>query len=115
MFKRLIKYYTKSKNEKSPRYRRDFAKELNGLHIKYVTERINDNDDVIGKDGALIVKEDVDEFLVYASTEVLFRAKIPELAAWQLLSGDGVVLTAPDIEHGGVERTIIAYYTYHRK
>lgn len=114
MFK-FIKVWTKSKNEKSPRYRRDFARELDGMHIKYVTERINDNDDVIGRNGALIVKPDQDEFLVYASSDVIFRCKIPELAAWQLLSGDGVVLTAPDMEHGGVERTIIAYYTYHRK
>ena len=114
MFK-FLKVWTKSKNEKSPRYRRDFARELDGLHIKYVPERRDDNDDVIGKDGALIIKHDVDEFLVYASSDVIFRAKIPELSAWQLLSGDGVVLTAPDIEHGGTVRTIIAYYTYHRK
>ncbi len=114
MFK-FIKVWTKPRDVNSPRYRREFAKELDGQHIKYVTERHGDNDDVIGRNGALIVKPAEDEFLVYASSDVIFRCKIPELAAWQLLSGDGVVLTAPDIEHGGEERTIIAYYTYHRK
>jgi magnesium-transporting ATPase (P-type) len=28
---------------------------------------------------------------------------------------DGVVLTGRDLEHGGVERTVIAYYVYYRK
>ncbi len=114
MFK-FIKVWTKSRDPKSPRYRRDFVRELDGMSIKYVTERRGDNDDVIGKSGALIVKPEEDQFLVYAGSEVLFRCNIPELAAWQLLSGDGVVLTAPDLEHGGVERTVIAYYTYYRK
>ncbi len=114
MFK-FIKVWTKSRDPKSPRYRRDFANELNGEHIKYVTERNGDNEDVIGRDGALIVKDEEDIFLVYASREVLFRCPIPDLAAWYLMSGDGVVLTGPDIEHDGEVRTITAYFTYHRK
>ena len=114
MFK-FIKVWTKSKNVNSPRYRRDFARQLDGMSIKYVTERHGDNDDVIGRGGALIVKPEEDQFLVYSGSEVLFRCNIPELKAWQLMSGDGVTLTAPDIEHGGVERTIIAFYTYYRK
>ena len=28
---------------------------------------------------------------------------------------DGVVITAPDIEHGGVERTIIVFFVYYRR
>ena len=55
-----------------------------------------------------------DEFIVYASQDILFRAKIDDLKAWELLSLDGVVLTAPDLEHEGRERTIIAYYKYYR-
>ena len=31
------------------------------------------------------------------------------------MSGDGVVITAPDKEHGGVERTITVHYVYYRK
>ena len=36
------------------------------------------------------------------------------MQAWELLSKDGVVITAPDLEHGGRERTIIVYYVYYR-
>lgn len=115
MFK-FIKDWTKSRDPNSPRYRRDFVRELDGMTIKYVTEKKEDgNEDVIGRSGAMIVKPEEDIFLVYAGHEVIFRCHIPELSAWQLLSGDGVVLTAPDIEHDGVERTIVAYYTYYRK
>ena len=56
-----------------------------------------------------------DEFIVFASTEIIMRAKVDELDAWELLSKDGVVLTAPDYEHGGKVRTIIVYYVYYRK
>ena len=58
------------------------------------------------------------EFIVFCAVrgdkhEVLFRANVDELSAWELLSLEGVVLTAPDLEHGGAVRTIIAYYKYY--
>ena len=56
-----------------------------------------------------------DEFIVYASAKVLFRCKVDDLQIWELLSKDGVVLTGPDIESGGRERTVVAYYVYYRK
>ena len=31
------------------------------------------------------------------------------------MSGDGVVITAPDKEHGGAVRTITVHYVYYRK
>jgi hypothetical protein len=34
--------------------------------------------------------------------------------AAELLSKDGVIITGPDKEHGGIERTIIVYYVYDR-
>ncbi len=104
--------FGRKKKEDSPRFRAEMAQKLDGKHIKYVTERFENEDVVIGREGALIVKGE--EFLVYASQDVLFRAAIPSLSAWELLSLDGVVLTAPDLEHGGAERTIVAYYKYYR-
>ena len=89
------------------------AKKLDGKHIKYVSERHSDVDEIIGREGALIIKND--EFIVYASQDVLFRCRVDDLKIWELLSRDGVVLTGPDLEHGGVERTVIAFYVYYRK
>jgi hypothetical protein len=56
-----------------------------------------------------------DEMLVYASFDVLMRCKIADMQASELLSKDGVVITAPDLEHDGKMRTVIAYYVYHTK
>lgn len=92
---------------------REMAAKLDGKHIKYVTERKDDEDIVIGRDGALIVKGD--EFLVFSSADVVFRCKIEQLKASELLSLEGVIINAPDIEHGDIERNIIAYYTYYIK
>lgn len=113
MIKRIIKHWTKSKNPESKRFRRDMARRIAGHHIKYVTERRGDDvQEVIGKDGGLIIRDD--EMIVYASQNVIMRCKIDDMQAWELLSNDGVVITAPDLEHGGVERTIIVHYVYYR-
>lgn len=109
----LFKRLTKSKNPDSKKFKRDMAYAVCGQHIKYVTEKKNDVDEVIGRNGGLNIRND--EFIVYASAKVLFRCRIDELQIWELLSRDGVVLTGPDLENGGVERTVIAYYVYYRK
>jgi len=109
----LWKKLTKSKNPDSKKFKREMAYAVSGQHIKYVTEKINNVDEVIGKNGGLNIRDD--EFIVYASANILFRCKIDELQIWELLSKDGVVLTGPDLEHGGTERTVVAYYVYYRK
>ena len=85
-----------------------------GQHIKYVTEKKEDGvDEVIGKNGGLNIRDGI--FIVYASQNVVFRCPVEDLQIWELLSRDGVVLTGPDMEHGGQVRTVIAYYVYYRK
>lgn len=112
LIKKIVERATKSKNPDSKRYKWDMARQMCGHHIKYVTEKRNDVDEVIGRSGGLNIRDD--ELLVFASADVLMRCKIEEMQAWELLSKDGVVITAPDLEHGGVERTIIVYYVYYR-
>lgn len=111
MFK-FVKNLTKSKNPESKRYRYDMAQCISGHHVKYVTERINNVDEVIGRSGSLNIRDD--ELLIYASFDVLMRCKIADMQASELLSKDGVVITAPDLEHGGRMRTVIVYYVYYR-
>lgn len=101
------------KNTNSKAYRIKMAEFLNGRAIKYCSERIDGVENVVGKAGSLTVRNG--EFLVFSSGDIVMRAKIEELNASELLSLEGVILNAPDYEHGGKERTIIAYYTYYRK
>ena len=103
---------TKSKNPDSKRFKWDMARQICGHHVKYVTERIDNVDEVIGRSGGLNIKGD--ELLVFASADVLMRCKIADMEAAELLSKDGVVITAPDLEHGGKLRTVVVYYVYYR-
>jgi hypothetical protein len=107
--------FGKKKNDpNSKKFRWEMARSVEGQHIKYVTEKKDGEvDEVIGRNGGLNIRED--EFIVYASAKVLFRCKVDDLQIWELLSKDGVVLTGPDIESGGKERTVVAYYVYYRK
>ncbi len=109
---KVFEKLTKSKNPESKRYRMDMAKRICGHHVKYVTERKDDVEEVIGRSGGLNIRDD--ELLVFASADVLMRCKIADMQAAELLSHDGVVITAPDLEHGGAVRTIIVYYVYYR-
>ena len=94
------------------RYRREMAEKICGHHIKYVTEKRGEIDEVIGKDGGLNIRNG--EFIVFASADIIFRTNVDELDAWELLSRDGVVITGPDYEHGGEVRTIVVHYVYYR-
>lgn len=109
---KVFEKLTKSKNPENKRYRMDMAKRICGHHVKYVTERKDDVEEVIGRSGGLNIRDD--ELLVFASADVLMRCKIADMQAAELLSHDGVVITAPDLEHGGAVRTIIVYYVYYR-
>ena len=110
MFKFLKR---KPKNEDSPAFRREMAKKLAGKHIKYVAERIENEEIIIGREGSLNLKGD--EFLVFASGIIVFRADVEDLKASELMSGNGVILTAHDIENGGKLRSVVAHYTYYNK
>lgn len=102
----------RKKKEDTPGFRRKMAAQLNGRHLKYVTERLPDGESVIGREGALILRNG--ELLVYASADVVFRCAVEALQMSELLSLEGVILTGADAAHGGEIRTVIAYYTYYR-
>ena len=96
----------------SIKYRREMAQRIVGHHIKYVTERKNDVDEVIGRDGAMALRDD--ELIVFASHDILFRTDVATLNASELLSKDGVIISGPDKACGGKMRPIIVYYVYYR-
>ncbi len=107
-----IKGLFKSKNPNSASYKLERARAIDGKAIRYVTERIDNVDEVVGRSGAINLKGD--ELLVFSSFDIEFRCKVDDLSANDLMSLDGVVLSGHDLEHGGKFRTIIAYYSYYR-
>jgi len=101
------------KDANSVQARKKRALELHGQAIKYVTERVDENDNVVGRGGSLSVRND--ELLLFSSDKILLRADVAALDASYLLSGDGVVLSAPNKEENGRERRYVAYFVYYRK
>ena len=101
------------KKTESYAYRLARAKELHGRVIRYVTERREDNDDVIGRGGSLCLHGD--EFIVDASGDRVFVTDVRDLEAFDLLSGDGVIIRGPDKLSGGRVRSITVHFVYYRK
>lgn len=110
IFDRLFKV---GKKPGSYAYRLEKAKELHGKAIKYVTERRVDNEDVIGRGGAMAIHGD--NFIVDSSGERLFVCNIAELDTAMLMSGDGVVISGPNLLEDGKHREIIVHFVYYRK
>ena len=94
-------------------FRLNRARSLHGQVVKYVTEHRGDNEDVIGRGGYLALKDD--EFIVDSSGEVLFRCKVRELDASDLMSGDGVIISGPNLIEDGRMRRITVHFVYYRK
>ena len=89
------------------------AKKIASHHrLRYLTEREGETDIIIGRDGGFNIRGD--EFIISADNRVVFRCRIPEMQASELMSLEGVIITAPDLESGGKVRTVIAYYVYYR-
>ena len=110
IFKKL---FGVGKNPDSYAYRLERARSLHGQPVKYVTERRYDNEDVIGRGGALAVHGDT--FIVDSSGERLFVCNIAELETSMLMSGDGVIIKGPNILENGKMRTITVHFVYYRK
>ncbi len=101
------------KNPNSYSYRKDRALELHGQPIQYVTENINNNEDVIGRGGSLAVHNDT--FIVDSSGDRLFVCEIKDLEVSWLMSGNGVIIKGPNLLENGRTRVMTAHFVYHRK
>jgi len=107
------KLFGGKKNPDSYAFRLERARSLHGQAVKYVTERRGDNEDVIGRGGALALHGD--EFIVDSSGDRLFVCNVKDLEAANLMSGDGVVITGPNLLENGKIRTITVHFVYYRK
>lgn len=107
------KLFGRSKDPSSYAFRLERARELHGQAVKYVTEHIDGNEDVIGRGGALALHGD--EFIVDSSGDRLFVCNVRDLEASRLMSGDGVVIKGPNLLEDGKFRTITVHFVYYRK
>ena len=104
--------FKKKQKEETPAFRRAMAEKIARHRLRYASEREGDMDIIIGRDGGFNIRNG--EFIVSADNHVIFRANVDEMEASELMSLEGAILTAPDLENGGKMRTIIVYYVYYR-
>lgn len=109
----LIEKLFPPKNTNGKRFRRKMAEHISGKALKCVTEKIDNAEEVIGRDGMIVLKNKI--VTVYSKSDILFSAHMYDLSAWELLSLEGVVLTGPDLSREGETRSVICYYKYWRK
>jgi len=88
------------------------AKYLSDKALRCVSERIDGVETVLSHGG--ILKRVKKNLLVFGEgDELLFSCDAESMTAGELMSLEGVVITAADLETGNV-RTLIAYYKYWR-
>ena len=85
---------------------------FNGKAIQYAVERVNGVEQVLGKDGGIIVLDNV--IVVMCEAHEVFRCRIKGATVAELLSGNGVEISGIDDETGE-KRYIVAHYSYYRK
>jgi hypothetical protein len=106
------------KDTNSVEFKRWMTNKISGMLVRYILERGEDGVEIIiGKGGLITVNKesgsDGGELSVLCGEKTLFKAKVDTLTAWEFLSLEGVTLTGFDLIQGK-ERTILAYYKYHR-
>ncbi len=105
-----VKLFSRGKKNRENEAR---AMALHGKIIRYVTTRDTGEEIVLGRGGSTAVHDG--QLIVLSSGEIIFRSDIRETTVSHLLSGDGVVLSAPNLVAGGVRQTITAFFVDHIK
>jgi hypothetical protein len=90
------------------------AKYLDEKKLKYVTKRDeNGIESVICRDSVILYRDGC--ICIYDGPDVVFRCDASSMEAGELMSLEGVVITASDLTRDGESVTVVAYYKYWRE
>lgn len=107
------KLFSKEKKPGTPAYRAAQARKLHGQAVKYVTEHINGNEDIVGRGGSVSVVDD--RLIIDTSGERLFICPIKDVDVSWLMSGNGVVVSGANQLENGRRRVVTVHFVYYRK
>ena len=96
----------------SKAYRLMMAEKFNNLILESVTERVDNEELLIGKSGSISIKDKT--FIVCCEGKVVFHGNAEEITVSELMSRNGIIISGYDDERG-VERTVVAHFSYYRK
>ncbi len=93
-------------------YNLRMAEKFNNLIIESVTERIDNEEVLVGKSGSISIKDKT--FILCCEGEVVFHGNAEEINVAELMSRNGIIISGYDDEKG-VTRTVVAHFSYYRK
>lgn len=97
--------------DKAVKQSRDICKKLHDSHVKYASEKIDETETIIGREGHLNIVDD--EYFEYTvGVKSIFKFKIDEISVWEFMSLDGAVITGYEY-NDSKERTVTVYYDRH--
>lgn len=103
--------FSKKKKDKYALSRKELLR-FSGKPLQYAVERVDGVEKVLGKDGGIIVLDDV--IVVMCEAHEVFRCRIKDSTVAELLSGNGVEISGYD-DYTGEKRYVVAHYSYYRK
>ena len=89
------------------------AERVNDRKLAYVTQRREEGDRVLGKDGYIHVT-DGGQLRIICGMDAVFECPVTEVSVSELFSLDGVMIEGDD-RVSGEHRTVLAHYLYYRK
>lgn len=96
----------------SKRYKLMMAEKFNNLIIESVTERVDNEEILVGKSGSISIKDKT--FIICCEGKVVFHGNAEEITVSELMSRNGIIISGFDEESGDV-RTVVAHFSYYRK
>ena len=93
-------------------YRLMMAEKFNNLIVESVTERVNNEEILIGKSGSVSIKDKT--FILCCDGKVVFHGNAEEINVSELMSRNGIIISGYDDEKCE-ERTVVAHFSYYRK
>ncbi len=106
-FSRLFKAKPGSKA-----YRVMMAEKFNNLIIESVTERVDNQEILVGRAGSISIKDK--SFIICCEGKVVFHGNTEEIDVSELMSKNGIIVAGFD-EEKGERRTVVAHFSYYRK
>ncbi len=100
------------KREDSKKFKRAQAEKFTNLIIESVTERIDNEEILVGKAGSTSTR--LDRFIICSEGRVVFEGDIYEISISELMSRNGIIVQGWDYETGR-ERVVVAHFLYYRK
>lgn len=90
------------------------SKKLHNMHIKYISERLEDGSDkIILRDGHMNIVGDKGELLVATEgVKTVLKIQISQMDIWEFMSLNGCNISFTDLDSGKA-RNVSVYYDAH--